>query len=218
MEVSTVVYDIVIKNGNLIDGTGAEAVDGDLAIRDGVIAEVGGTITAAAHRTIDADGAIVTPGWVDVHTHYDAQASWDPYLTPSSWHGVTSAVMGNCGVGFAPAKPDEHDFLIDLMEGVEDIPGTALHEGLSWEWSSFPEYLDDLDGDGKKIIPIGTGNDRAYSVTLQADGRIVLAGRTTTPGPRPPGRPSAQPGAGQLAGLGDDQKPAPPRLGNLSPL
>ena len=146
MEVSTVVYDIVIKNGNLIDGTGAEAVDGDLAIRDGVIAEVGGTITAAAHRTIDADGAIVTPGWVDVHTHYDGQVSWDSQIAPSSHNGVTTVVMGNCGVGFAPVAPGSEQTLIELMEGVEDIPGAALHEGIDWgQWETFAEYLDYIE-------------------------------------------------------------------------
>ena len=98
-----------------------------------------------ADRVIEADGLLLTPGWVDVHTHYDAQASWDPYLTPSSWHGVTSVVMGNCGVGFAPAAPDRHEWLIELMEGVEDIPGSAMTEGMTWQWESFEEFLDALD-------------------------------------------------------------------------
>jgi N-acyl-D-aspartate/D-glutamate deacylase len=140
-------YDIVIKNGRLIDGTGADAVDGDLAIRDGVIAEVGGTITAAAGRTIDADGAIVTPGWVDVHTHYDGQVSWDSQIAPSSHNGVTTVVMGNCGVGFAPVAPGAEQTLIELMEGVEDIPGAALHEGMDWgKWETFGDYLDYIAG------------------------------------------------------------------------
>ncbi len=104
---------------------------------------------------IDADGLVVAPGFVDVHTHYDAQATWDPYLTPSSWHGVTTAVMGNCGVGFAPAAPDRHEWLIELMEGVEDIPGTALTEGIQWEWESFPEYLDAL-ARRRYVLDIGT--------------------------------------------------------------
>src|SRR5215510_1410855 len=116
----------------------------DLVIAGGRIVDVGPDV-GPARRTIDADGRLVTPGFVDVHTHYDAQVSWDPWLTPSSWHGVTTVVMGNCGVGFAPAAPDRHDWLIELMEGVEDIPGTALHEGISWDWESFPEYLDVLD-------------------------------------------------------------------------
>ena len=109
----------------------------------------------AGTATIDAEGLLVTPGWVDVHTHYDGQASWDPFLTPSSWHGVTTVVMGNCGVGFAPAAPDRHEWLIELMEGVEDIPGTALTEGMSWEWESFEEYLDALDA-RHYAIDVGT--------------------------------------------------------------
>ena len=139
-------HDIVIKNGKLIDGTGVDAVDGDLAIRDGVIAEVGGAISAPARRTIDADGAIVTPGWVDVHTHYDGQISWDSQIAPSSHNGVTTVVMGNCGVGFAPVAPGSEQTLIELMEGVEDIPGAALHEGMDWgQWETFAEYLDYIE-------------------------------------------------------------------------
>ncbi len=136
-------YDVLIRGGTLIDGTGAPARRGDVALQDGRIAAVG-AVTGAARRTIDASGRAVTPGFVDIHTHYDGQATWDSLLAPSCYHGVTTAVMGNCGVGFAPVKPDEHDFLIQLMEGVEDIPGTALHEGIQWEWESFPEYLDAL--------------------------------------------------------------------------
>ena len=102
-------------------------------------------MTGAARRTLDADGLLVTPGFVDIHTHYDGQVTWDPLLTPSSWHGVTTVVMGNCGVGFAPVRPDRHDWLIGLMEGVEDIPGAALAEGIRWGWETFPEYLDALD-------------------------------------------------------------------------
>jgi N-acyl-D-aspartate/D-glutamate deacylase len=124
--------DLVIRNARLVDGSGDPARHADVSIHAGTIAAVGDPGTAgAAHREIDADGLLLTPGWVDVHTHYDAQASWDPYLTPSSWHGVTSVVMGNCGVGFAPAAPDRHDWLIELMEGVEDIPGSAMTEGIS---------------------------------------------------------------------------------------
>ncbi|MEZ0371062.1 MAG: amidohydrolase family protein [Candidatus Sericytochromatia bacterium] len=137
-------YDLVIRNGKVIDGGGGAAYHADLAVQDGKIAEIGPAI-GAGRREIDAEGLLVTPGWVDVHTHYDAQASWDPYLTPSSWHGVTTAVMGNCGVGFAPAAPDRHEWLIALMEGVEDIPGAALTEGIKWGWESFPEYLDVLE-------------------------------------------------------------------------
>ena len=138
----------VITGANLVDGTGEPAQVADVAFTNGRITEVGepGSIsTAHAHRVVNADGRLLTPGWVDVHTHYDAQATWDPWLTPSSWHGVTTVVMGNCGVGFAPAAPDRHEWLIDLMEGVEDIPGSAMVEGITWEWSSFPEYLDALE-------------------------------------------------------------------------
>jgi N-acyl-D-amino-acid deacylase len=137
-------HDLVIRGGTLVDGTGAPARSGDLAIDGDRIAQVGGR-AEAGHREVDASGLLVTPGWVDVHTHYDGQVTWDPFLTPSSWHGVTTVVMGNCGVGFAPASPDRHAWLIGLMEGVEDIPGTALAEGIRWEWESFPEYLDALE-------------------------------------------------------------------------
>ncbi len=137
-------HDIAIRGGTLVDGTGAPARSGDLAIDGDRIASVGGK-AGAARREIDASGLLVTPGWVDIHTHYDGQVTWDPYLTPSSWHGVTTLVMGNCGVGFAPARPDRRGWLIGLMEGVEDIPGTALAEGIKWEWESFPEYLDAVE-------------------------------------------------------------------------
>lgn len=135
--------DLVIRGAAIADGSGRPRFTGDIAIAGDTIIEVG-RITAPAPREIDADGALVTPGWVDIHTHYDAQATWDSVLAPSAWHGVTTAVMGNCGVGFAPAAPDRHDWLIGLMEGVEDIPGAALTEGLQWEWESFPGYLDAL--------------------------------------------------------------------------
>ncbi len=137
-------HDLIIRGGTIADGTGNPTFTGDIAIKDGKIAEVG-KVTGTATREIDAKGALVTPGWVDIHTHYDAQATWDESLAPSSWHGVTTAVMGNCGVGFAPAAPDKHDWLIGLMEGVEDIPGAAMTEGLKWDWESFPGYLDALD-------------------------------------------------------------------------
>ena len=128
----------------LVDGTGEAARPADVAVDAGRITEVG-AVQGGAARIIEADGLLVTPGWVDVHTHYDGQVTWDTELAPSSWHGVTTLVMGNCGVGFAPARPDRHDWLIGLMEGVEDIPGTALAEGIEWEWESFPEYLDALE-------------------------------------------------------------------------
>ena len=137
-------HDLVIRGGTIVDGSGATRRVGDVAIDGDRITSVGDT-AGAARREIDARGLLVTPGWVDIHTHYDGQATWDPYLTPSCWHGVTTVVMGNCGVGFAPAKPDQHAWLIGLMEGVEDIPGTALAEGLRWSWESFPEYLDALE-------------------------------------------------------------------------
>ena len=136
--------DLVIRNGTLIDGTGSERRRADLAIRDGRVVAVG-EVDEPATRTIDADGLLVTPGWVDVHTHYDGQVTWDEWLSPSCWHGVTTAVMGNCGVGFAPVHPERRDYLISLMEGVEDIPGTALAEGIDWSWESFPEYLDAIE-------------------------------------------------------------------------
>ncbi|MCX6510191.1 MAG: amidohydrolase family protein [Actinobacteria bacterium] len=137
-------HDLVIRNGTIVDGTGRARFQSDLAIDDGVITAIG-EISGQGSKELDATGLLVTPGWVDIHTHYDGQVSWDPYLTPSSWQGVTTAVMGNCGVGFAPVAPDRHDWLIEVMEGIEDIPGTALHEGITWEWESFPEYLDSID-------------------------------------------------------------------------
>src|ERR1700733_12527203 len=143
-------HELIVRGGTLVDGTGAEPRTADVAIDGGVITDVG-ALTASATRTIEADGLLVTPGYVDIHTHYDGQSTWDTELAPSSWHGVTTAVMGNCGVGFAPVRPADHDRLIELMEGVEDIPGVALHEGLSWEWQSFPEYLDDIDGKPRDI-------------------------------------------------------------------
>ena len=140
-------FDYVIKGGTIVDGSGGAPTSGDIAVQDGRIAQVGGTITAAATHTIDASGAIVTPGWVDVHTHYDGQISWDDVIDPSAGNGATTIVMGNCGVGFAPVRPGGEKSLIELMEGVEDIPGTALYEGIEWgSWESFPEYLDYIAG------------------------------------------------------------------------
>ena len=147
----------VIRNARLVDGSGAPETTADVVFEDGIIREVlgaGKAPTAHAHRIIEADGLLLTPGWVDVHTHYDAQATWDPWLTPSSWHGATTVVMGNCGVGFAPAHEDRHEWLIELMEGVEDIPGAAMTEGLTWGWRSFPEYLDTLASQ-ERVIDIG---------------------------------------------------------------
>ena len=136
--------DVVIRGGSVIDGSGAAPRTADVGIAGNRIAEIG-RITAPAQRTIDADGLTVAPGWVDIHTHYDGQVCWDAELAPSSWQGVTTVLMGNCGVGFAPVRPGGHDFLINLMEGVEDIPGTALHEGVKFNWESFPQYLDAID-------------------------------------------------------------------------
>jgi N-acyl-D-aspartate/D-glutamate deacylase len=136
-------YDLIIRGGSVIDGTGAAAHSADIGIKDGLIADVG-QLDGRAMREIDADGALVTPGFVDIHTHYDGQATWSNRMSPSSHHGVTTVIMGNCGVGFAPVKAADHDVLIELMEGVEDIPGAALHEGLPWSWESFPDYMDFL--------------------------------------------------------------------------
>jgi N-acyl-D-aspartate/D-glutamate deacylase len=137
-------FDLVLRGGTVHDGSGADPIDADVGVRDGRIVAIGKNL-AAGREEIDARGKLVTPGFVDIHTHYDGQAVWDSHLTPSAWHGVTTAVMGNCGVGFAPVKPRDRDKLIELMEGVEDIPGPALHEGLDWRWESFSEYLTALD-------------------------------------------------------------------------
>ncbi len=138
-------YDLIIKNGEVFDGTGGPSVRADVAVKDGIIAKVASSIEGEADRIIDAEGRIVTPGFVDVHTHYDGQATWDSHLNPSSNLGTTTIVMGNCGVGFAPCKPEDHQVLVQLMEGVEEIPGSAMDEGLPWNWESFPEFLDALE-------------------------------------------------------------------------
>jgi N-acyl-D-aspartate/D-glutamate deacylase len=157
-------YDLIIRNGTIVDGTGAPRFTGDVAVKDGLIAAVG-AVHGDAAQEIDATGRIVTPGWVDIHTHYDGQATWDAEMAPSSWHGVTTVVMGNCGVGFAPAKPEKRDWLIGLMEGVEDIPGTALAEGMPWNWETFPQYLDSLESLPRAIdvaAQVPHGAVRAY--------------------------------------------------------
>ncbi len=158
-------HKLVIRNANLVDGTGAAARMADIAIdASGRVAEIGPEVGPGLEE-IDAGGRLVTPGWVDVHTHYDGQATWDPELSPSSWHGVTTTVFGNCGVGFAPARAEQRDWLIQLMEGVEDIPGAALAEGIDWQWESFPEYLDSLER-MPRVMDIATqvphGAVRAY--------------------------------------------------------
>jgi len=137
-------YDLVVRGGQIADGRGGPLISGDVAISNGVVTEVG-TVMGSGREEIDARGKIVTPGFVDIHTHYDGQATWDSRLNPSSWHGVTTIVMGNCGVGFAPVRTADHNRLIELMEGVEDIPGAALHEGLDWKWESFGDYLTALE-------------------------------------------------------------------------
>ena len=159
-------HDLVIRNAFLVDGTGAPGRMADVAVDGELISAVepAGAITDGL-QVIDADGLLLTPGFVDVHTHYDAQVTWDPFVTPSGWHGVTTALMGNCGVGFAPAAPDSHEWLIQLMEGVEDIPGSALTEGIKWGWESYPEYLDVLE-QLPRVMDIGSsiahGPLRAY--------------------------------------------------------
>ncbi len=157
-------HDLVIRNGRIVDGSGKPAFDGDVAIDGGLITSVGGK-AGGARREIDAAGLLVTPGWVYIHTHYDGQVAWDPYLSPSSWHGITTVVMGNCGVGFAPVKPGEEEFLIGLMEGVEDIPGEALATGMTWNWESFGQYLDALSAMTRAIdvgAQVAHGAVRAY--------------------------------------------------------
>ena len=171
-------FDLIIRGGTVVDGTGAPAQTADVAVQDGLIVEVG-QVDGTAKRTIDADGLTVTPGFVDIHTHYDGQASWDPHLTPSCWHGVTTAIVGNCGIGFAPVHRDRHEWLIDVMEGVEDIPGSALAEGIQWNWESFPEFLDALER-MPRAVDIGTQiphaavrgyvmGDRAHDTATAAD-------------------------------------------------
>jgi N-acyl-D-amino-acid deacylase len=153
-------FDLIIRNGQVIDGSGGKSQQCDIAVENGVITVMQNNLEASATREIDAQGQIVTPGFVDVHTHYDGQATWDSHLNPSSNLGTTTVVMGNCGVGFAPCRPEDHDVMIELMEGVEEIPGTALAEGLPWTWESFPEYLDTVDAidhdiDVAALVPHG---------------------------------------------------------------
>jgi N-acyl-D-amino-acid deacylase len=146
-------YDLIIRNGTIVDGLGGEPYVADVAVRDSVIAAVGTVNGSSAKREIDATGLLITPGFVDLHTHYDGQSIWSERLTPSSAHGVTTVVMGNCGVGFAPCRQEDHDVLVDVMAGVEDIPGVVMTDGLPWNWETFPEYLDALDA-GKRDIDV----------------------------------------------------------------
>ena len=143
-------FDLLIRGGTIVDGLGGEPYVGDVAVKDGVIAAVG-TVSGDAVREIDATGLLVTPGFVDLHTHYDGQAIWSDRMTPSSHHGVTTAVMGNCGVGFAPCREEDHDVLVDVMAGVEDIPGVVMVDGLPWDWETFPEFMDALDARARDI-------------------------------------------------------------------
>lgn len=157
-------HDLVIRNGEIFDGTGGKPFTGDIAIDGDRITAVG-KVSQGGREEIDAKGRMVTPGFVDIHTHFDGQVTWDPYLTPSTFHGVTTVVMGNCGVGFAPCAEDRHGWLIQLMEGVEDIPGTALAEGIQWNWESFPEYMDAVEQSPLAIdvgLQIPHGALRAY--------------------------------------------------------
>ncbi len=179
--------DLVIRNGTIVDGTGAPGYVGDVAIDGDTITAVG-VVDVEGRREIDATGCIVTPGWVDVHTHYDGQVTWDPVVSPSGWHGVTTIVMGNCGVGFAPARASDRAWLIQLMEGVEDIPGAALAEGMTWDWESFPEYLDEVERmprvlDVAALLPhgalrayvLGEGRANAPATTEEIDEMRRLA-------------------------------------------
>ena len=183
-------HDYILKGGTIVDGLGGAPVTGDVAIKDGKISAVGGSIDEAANEIVDATGCIVAPGWVDVHTHYDGQVAWDDVMDPSASNGVTTVVMGNCGVGFAPVPPGGEKELIELMEGVEDIPGTALYEGMPWgEWETFPEYLDFL-GNRKFSLDVGAqiahgairnyvmgergrANEDATAADVEAMGKIV---------------------------------------------
>jgi N-acyl-D-aspartate/D-glutamate deacylase len=159
------VFDLKITGGTVVDGTGADRFDADVAVKDGKIVEVRRRGSGSPARegeaagTIDATGKIVAPGFVDIHTHYDGQVSWDDLLEPSSTHGVTTVVMGNCGVGFAPVRPGREQWLIELMEGVEDIPGSALAEGITWGWESYAEYLDTV---GKRELAVDFGSQIAH--------------------------------------------------------
>jgi N-acyl-D-aspartate/D-glutamate deacylase len=166
-------FDLVIRGGTVVDGSGSAPREADVGLIGNRIAAVG-TVAGSGAEEIDAKGKLVTPGFVDIHTHYDAQAVWDSHMAPSSWHGVTTAVMGNCGVGFAPCKPADRERLIELMEGVEDIPGAVMHEGLKWEWESFSEYLDALDRRQRDIDICALLPHAAVRVFVMGDRAISL--------------------------------------------
>ena len=164
-------FDLVIRNGNVVDGTGVAAREADVGVKDGRITAVG-KIAGRGADEIDAKGKMVTPGFVDIHTHYDGQAVWDKHTAPSAWHGVTTAVMGNCGVGFAPCKPKDREKLVELMEGVEDIPGPVMHEGLKWQWETFAEYFDVLDRRQRDIDLCALLSHAAMRVYVMGDRAI----------------------------------------------
>jgi N-acyl-D-aspartate/D-glutamate deacylase len=166
-------YDLIIRNGSVVDGTGAEPFAADVGVKGGVIAAVG-VVSGSAAREIDARGMLVTPGFVDIHTHYDAQAVWDSHLAPSSLHGVTTVVMGNCGVGFAPCKPGDRAKMIELMEGVEDIPGVVMHEGLDWTWESFPEFLDAIEAKPRDVDVCALLPHAAVRVNVMGDRAVAF--------------------------------------------
>ncbi|MEH6586679.1 MAG: amidohydrolase family protein [Halioglobus sp.] len=186
-------YDLIIRNAHIVDGTGAPAFNGDLAVKDGRIAALG-AVNGQASKEIDAAGKLLTPGWVDVHSHMDGQSTWDPLCSPAANHGITTLIMGNCGVGFAPCEPTDaaHDRLIAVMEDVEDIPGSALHEGISWDWESFPEYLNAVEAFPRAIdvgaqVPHcavrtyvmgdrGTRNEKATAEDIEQMANIVKEG------------------------------------------
>jgi N-acyl-D-aspartate/D-glutamate deacylase len=167
------IYDLVVRNGTVVDGTGSAPFAADVAIKDSVIAAVG-QVDGTGAKEVDAAGKLVTPGFVDIHTHYDAQAIWDSHLAPSSLHGVTTVVMGNCGVGFAPCKPEDRNKLVELMEGVEDIPGAVMHEGLDWTWESFPEYLDTLEGKPRDVDVCALLPHSAVRVNVMGDRAVAF--------------------------------------------
>src|SRR6201996_193069 len=166
-------FDLVIRNGTIVDGSGAATYEGDVGIIGNRIAAVG-DVSGSRSEEIDARGKLVTPGFVDIHTHYDAQAVWDDHLAPSAWHGVTTVVMGNCGVGFAPCKPEDRQKLVELMEGVEDIPGAVMDKGLKWEWQSFPESLTALERKPRDVDVCALLPHAAVRVFVMGDRAIGL--------------------------------------------
>src|SRR5579871_5272488 len=184
-------HDLVVRNGTIADGLGGPLVSADIAVDGGIVTGIG-RVGERGREELDARDLLVTPGFVDPHTHYDGQATWDPLLTPSIWHGVTTVIMGNCGVGFAPAAPEQHDWLIGLMEGVEDIPGASMRDAMRWDWESVPEYLEALARMPRAVdvgAQIAHGAVRAYVMgergaanedptadDLQAMAEIVTAG------------------------------------------